>query len=205
MSAVYDAIHISTIFDTVYNYEMTNAGYLSVSTKTGVSGNGAALSTLVSGHTALTGVVFKTIPTGTTKVLQYPYISEITDNDTTINSIFSNIKYQVIPETIGGTANPDYIPIKVDFDYSSLVPTVVSNSQLGFGTLHIPLLQSIGGSSYLNFALPELADANSIIEVLAQPVSNNYTPLSENSLVQMKTTVQNSTTIEDINISLTNE
>lgn len=98
------------------------------------------------------------------KVVQYPYISEITTKDYMINSVLTqNVGYEEILPTPG---NLNYVDISVTMDYED---------ELSSGTLTLPLLKR-GGSSYINFNAADKDELDSIvsIRVYASPVKNYF-------------------------------
>jgi hypothetical protein len=156
----------------------------------------------------LPGITFSTVNSGTYQVLQYPYISAITDNEYMLNYVLNpNVAPYVIPSTntatvVGSNTNILYIPFVLTFDYSTLTPSAVGTIPLGLGSLSIPtLLPGSTTANYLNFSASNI-NSNVVIEVVAIPTTTNIVSYAANNIVQLGQIAQNGITIDDVIIQL---
>jgi len=110
---------------------------------------------------------------------QYAHISSITDQSFITNSIDTSI----VPEILS-SAGATYIPFLLDFTYSNLS----NSSNLGHGTLYIPLYKS-DGTLYAGFTSLDSVtlDETITVEIIAQPSSANITPQNENEFIKVGT------------------
>jgi hypothetical protein len=132
-----------------------------------------------------TGITMTSTPTVQWTVLQYPYISNITDYSFMQNFA---LKSGSAPAAIqpGDTTTP-YIPFQLVFDYTSLNPTNLTSSSLGTGILKIPQYLPVGNQNYINFAanLGSVLNAGITIQVIAQPFSADIAPAARNNIIEM--------------------
>jgi hypothetical protein len=162
----------------------------------------------VPASSGIIGVNFSTTPSGVFQMLEYPYISEITDNNYMTNYVLSGTTAPYVipvtntPAVVGSNVNNLYIPFYFSFDYTSLIPTDLSVVKLGYGSISIPLyLPGSTTQPYLNFQ-DSAVDDFVVIEIVAQPINNNFTAYTPNSIVQIGQILQNNTVIDDVVIEL---
>jgi hypothetical protein len=139
-------------------------------------------------------------------VLQYPYIPQITNNDFMSKYALSSTQapYVIPKNQVTTLPSTTWIPFSVDFNYDSLSPTTNNVTSLGVGSLSIPAyLPGSTSQFYLNFNIPQTADQNCVIEVIAQPTSDVIIPNSKNSIIQFNRLYQNTTQINDAVVQLT--
>lgn len=199
MNTIYSQVSINPVFTNVYNIAITDGGYLEVSLKNLGGGGGASLN--VGTTLPVTGLIFKSQDSFDTVTKQYKYINQITNNAFMLYITSDSLGMETYKELT--ISDPQYVPIDIDFDYSSLNPVSFNNTTACFGNIHIPLYLSGSGNQgyFINFENPQIDD-NVIIEVVAQPISTQIIPLTENSIIKIESITQNNVNIDDIVIQL---
>lgn len=132
-----------------------------------------------------TNITATSSPTVQWTVVQYPYISQITDYNFMQNFA---LKTGQTPAPISPTdITTPYIPFKLTFDYTSLNPLNLTTSSLGIGILKIPQYLPVGTGNYINFLgnLDTALDAKITIQVIAQPFVSDITPAAKNNIIEI--------------------
>jgi hypothetical protein len=205
MKAIWTTLNASS-YNTSYSFILGSNNVLYVTPLSTTVGSSSISLSLTTG---LQGITFNTVNSGNWQVLQYPYISVVTDNNYMLNYVLNNnTAPYVIPSTntslvVGSNIETLYIPFAITFDYSTLNPSNLSSTQLGSGSISIPTLLPGGSANsyYLNFS-SSTANENVVIEVIAMPISGNIVPYAENNIVQLGQITQNGITVDDVIIQL---
>jgi hypothetical protein len=189
-------------------YDITTSAASGVMNVTpNVISTGASFISIISGFGMTADVspaiTFTTTASGNYKMVEYPYIPDITDNAYMISNVLNNSSSPyVITSTTTTDVSQLLIPIILSLDYASLNPSDIDTTPLGYGSISIPsYLPNSSTTPYMNFSASNIDD-NVVIEIVALPVKDIVYPYSQNNIVKLGQITQNGINIDDAVIQL---